>query len=178
MKTEYVAELTPAVSSADHARGSASAAVTLVEYGDFQCPYCGAAYPMLKELEQRAGSLLRVIFRNFPLSTIHAHAEKAAEAAEAAGAQGRFWEMHDLLFENQTRLGLTDLDRYAGKAGVDLNRFSADLAADRWAPVVREQFRGGIMSGVNGTPTFFINGVRYDGEYGLKELLAAVKAAA
>ncbi|MGH7733537.1 MAG: DsbA family protein, partial [Gemmatimonadales bacterium] len=157
---------------------SSPAKVTLVEYGDFQCPYCGAAYPIVKELEREAGALLRVVFRNFPLTNVHPRAEAAAEAAEAAGAQGRFWEMHDLIFENQRRLNPADLEGYARRAEVDLERFRADLEAHRWEPKVREQFRSGVVSGVNGTPTFFINGVRHDGGYGLEELLAAVKTAA
>ncbi len=178
MRTPYQAELTPAVGPDDHTRGNSSAPVTLVEYGDFQCPYCGAAYPMVKELEQRAGKTLRVVFRNFPLSTIHPQAEGAAEAAEAAAAQGKFWEMHDTLFEHQRRLGGQDLMQYAGLVGLDLARFQADLERGAFRAKVREQFRGGVMSGVNGTPSFFINGRRHDGDYSVEALLEAIELAA
>ena len=177
MKTHYVPQLTPDVGPDDHVRGNADGRVTLVEYGDFQCPYCGAAYPVVREVEERAGDLLRVVFRNFPLNTIHPLAEGAAEAAEAAGAQGRFWEMHDTLFEHQRRLNPSDLERYAESIGLDLDRFRTELAEGAWRETVRQQFRGGIMSGVNGTPTFFINGVRHDGDYSVEAILAAVEKA-
>lgn len=178
MRTPYDALLTPDVGPDDHVRGARNARVTLVEYGDFQCPYCGAAYPIVKELEQRAGSELRVVFRNFPLTNALPQAESAAEAAEAAAAQGKFWEMHDTIFEHQRRLGRADLRQYAEIVGLDTERFVGDLEAGAWASRVREHFRSGVMSGVNGTPTFFINGVRHDGEYSLEALLAAVLAAA
>jgi protein-disulfide isomerase len=177
MKTEYVPQLTPAVGPDDHMRGNSKAPVTLVEYGDFQCPYCGAAYPMLKELERRAGETLRVVFRNFPLSTIHPQAEGAAESAEAANAQGKFWEMHDMLFEHQRRLNPGDLEQYAKAVGLDMDRFRSELASGAWRNTVRDHFRGGIMSGVNGTPTFFINGARHDGDYSVEALLEAINAA-
>ena len=178
MKTSYVADLTPAVGEDDHARGRADAPVTLVEYGDFQCPYCGAAYPIVKELEKKAGKILRVIFRNFPLTNVHPNAEGAAEAAEAAGAQGKFWEMHDMLFEHQNRLGRSDLEQYAAHLGIDVSRFGKDLDAGAYRAKVREHFRSGVLSGVNGTPTFFINGRRHDGDYSLEALLRAVNEAA
>jgi protein-disulfide isomerase len=177
VKTHYVPQLTPDVGPDDHMRGNAKASVTLVEYGDFQCPYCGAAYPVVKELERLAGDTLRVVFRNFPLHTIHPQAESAAEASEAAAAQGRFWEMHDALFEHQRRLNPGDLERYAEGVGLDMQRFRAELGNATWQEKVRQQFRGGIMSGVNGTPTFFINGVRHDGDYSVEGLLQAIKAA-
>jgi protein-disulfide isomerase len=178
VKTEYVAELTPAVGPGDHIRGRADAPVTLVEYGDFQCPYCGAAYPIVRELEREAGDIVRVVFRNFPLKRIHPQAELAAEAAEAAGAQGKFWEMHDLLYEHQERLLRSEIDRLAGLVGLDLKRFDHDLASGAWAKTVSDQFRSGVISGVNGTPTFFVNGARHDGGYSLDELMTAVKRAA
>jgi protein-disulfide isomerase len=110
----------------DHIQGRADAAVTLVEYGDYECPYCGAAYPIVKELQARMGDRLRFVFRNFPISTSHPHAEQAAEAAEAGAAQGRFWAMHDLLYENQRQLRDQDLHRYAEQLGIDVERFDKD----------------------------------------------------
>src|SRR5215468_1702963 len=162
----------------DHVRGPLAAPVTLVEYGDYECPYCGQAYYVVKELEQRAGNLMRFVFRNFPLTTIHPHAERAAEAAEAAGAQGRFWEMHDLLFENQRSLEDEDLLKYCVSAGLDNSQFVADMREGRHINRVREDFLGGARSGVNGTPTFFINGARHDGSWEIGPLLAAIENAA
>ena len=159
------ASLTPAVGANDHAAGPADAPVTLVEYGDFECPYCGQAYPIVKALQERLGSRLRFVFRNFPLSESHPHAEHAAEAAEAAGAQGRFWEMHDLLYENQRALRDPALIGYATALGLDAERLARELDEGTWAARVQADFRGGVRSGVNGTPTFFINGERYDGSW-------------
>ena len=158
--------LTPPVGPNDHAAGPADAPVTLVEYGDFECPYCGQAYPIVKALQERLGDRLRVVFRNFPLSESHPHAEHAAEAAEAAGAQGRFWEMHDMLYENQGALGDRALIGYATQLGLDAARVTRELESGTFADKVRADFRGGVRSGVNGTPTFFINGERYDGSWG------------
>lgn len=157
--------LTPPVGPKDHAAGPADAPVTLVEYGDFECPYCGQAYPIVKALQQRLGSRLRVVFRNFPLSESHPHAQHAAEAAEAAGAQGRFWEMHDALYEHQDALGDRALVGYATEIGIDAARVARELESGEWEDKVRSDFRGGVRSGVNGTPTFFINGERYDGSW-------------
>ena len=177
--TEWEAVLTVPVSEdRDHIQGPADAAVTLVEYGDFECPYCGGAYPIIKEVEARMGDRLRFVFRNFPISTSHPHAEQAAEAAEAAAGQGRFWQMHDLLFENQRRLRDQDLRAYAEQAGLDLQQFDTELAEHVHAARVREDFMSGVRSGVNGTPTFFINGVRHDGSYEVEALLAALDRAA
>ncbi len=131
----------------------------------------------MKELERRAGAALRVVFRNFPLGNIHPYAEGAAEAAEAAGAQGRFWEMHDQLFQHQHHLERSDLEQYAEQIGLDLDRFRDDLDSGRWTDKVRRHFRGGVMSGVNGTPTFFVNGLRHDGDYALETLLEVVARA-
>jgi protein-disulfide isomerase len=166
------------VSERDHLQGSPTAPVTLVEYGDLECPYCGAAYPIVKEVQRAMGDDLLFVFRHFPLTEAHPHAGDAAEAAEAAGAQGRFWEMHDLLYENQQRLEPPDLLGYAETLGLDLDRFAAELESHVHEPRVREDFMSGIRSGVNGTPTFFINGVRHNGSYGLPDLLDAVRAAA
>ena len=170
--------LTPSVSPADHSAGSEDAPVTLVEFGDYECPHCGAAHPIVQEIQKRLGPNLRFAFRNFPLRQIHPHAERAAEAAEAAGAQDEFWGMHDLLFENQDALEDPDLFRYAAALKLDVERFATELAAGLYADRVRRDFRSGVKSGVNGTPTFFINGVRYDAPWDLPTLLAAVKAAA
>jgi protein-disulfide isomerase len=162
----------------DHIQGPADAAVTLVEYGDYECPYCGAAYPIVKELQARMGDRLRFVFRNFPISTSHPHAEQAAEAAEASAAQGRFWEMHDLLYENQTQLRDQDLHAYAEQLGIDVERFDKDLAEHVHAPRVHEDFMSGVRSGVNGTPSFYVNGARHDDSYDFETLLAALERAA
>jgi protein-disulfide isomerase len=152
--------------------------VTLVEYGDYQCPYCGRAYPIVKEVQARMGDRLRFVFRNFPISTSHPYAEQAAEAAEAGAAQGRFWETHDQLFENQKRLRNEDLHRYAEELGLDVERFDQDLAGHIYADRIHDDFLGGVRSGVNGTPTFYINGARYDGPYEADDLVAALEQAA
>ena len=164
------------VSDRDHLLGPATAPVTLLEYGDYECPYCGAADPIVKQAKEMMGDDLRLAYRHFPLSQIHPHAYQAAEAAEAAGAQGRFWEMHDLLFANQDRLELRDLMAYATTLGLDLGRFVTDLRSHAHAAKLREDFLSGIRSGVNGTPTFFVNGVRHNGGYELPELLEALRA--
>jgi protein-disulfide isomerase len=177
--TGWEAVLTVPVSEErDHIQGPANAAVTLVEYGDYECPYCGAAYPIIKTVQARMDQQLRFVYRNFPMTTTHPHAEQAAEAAEAAGVQGRFWEMHDVLFENQKRLREPDLLSYAEALALDMKRFETELAEHVHAPRVREDFIGGVRSGVNGTPTFYVNGVRYDGSYQAQPLLAALEEAA
>jgi protein-disulfide isomerase len=168
----------PVSDDRDHIQGSADAAVTLVEYGDYECPYCGAAYPIVKEVQARMGERLRFVFRNFPISTSHPHAEQAAEAAEAAAAQGSFWEMHDVLYENQKRLRDEDLRGYAEKLGLDVERFDTELADHAHGDRVHEDFLTGVRSGVNGTPTFYINGARHDDSYDAETLLAALERAA
>lgn len=165
------------VSARDHIDGPAYAPVTLLEYGDYECPYCGQAYVILQELEEVLGEQLRVVFRHFPLATIHPHAQPAAEAAEAAGAQGQFWEMHGMLFENQQALEDEDLYEYAADLGLEIERFSLDMVEHRHAERIREDIVSGIRSGVNGTPTFFINDVRYDGAYDANSLGAAIAMA-
>jgi protein-disulfide isomerase len=149
-----------------------------VEYGDYECPHCGAAHAIIDAVQARMGPALCFVFRHFPLTTIHPHAEPAAEAAEAAGAQGKFWAMHDVLFENQEQLAGPHLLAYAEALGLAAGRFSAELADHVHAPKVREDFMSGVRSGVNGTPTFFINGVRHDGPWDPVNLLAALQAAA
>ena len=170
--------LTLPVSERDHAQGPANAPITLVEYGDYECPSCGQAYAIVKQLQQRLGERLRFVFRNFPLTQMHPHAQHAAEAAEVAGIQGKFWQMHDLLFENQRLLGDGPLREYAEAIGLNGVQFRAELHAHTAEGRVREDFLSGIRSGVNGTPTFFINGVRYEGGYDLEALLAALESAA
>ena len=178
-RTEWEATLTEPVDEArDHIQGPSSAAVTLVEYGDYECSFCGAAYPIIKEVQARMGARLRFVFRNFPITTSHPHAEQAAEGAEAAAAQGKFWEMHDVLYENQSRLRDEDLHGYAEQLELDVETFDRELAEHVHAPRVREDFMSGVRSGVNGTPTFYVNGRRHDDSYDAATLLAALERAA
>jgi protein-disulfide isomerase len=170
-------QLTIPVGSDDHIRGPAEAPLTLVEYGDYECPYCGEAYPIVKEVERTLGDQLTSVFRNFPLDQIHPHAFEAALAAESAAAQGRFWEMHDRLFENQRRLRSKDLLGHAEALGLDVERFATELEQHAFEERVRSDFLSGVRSGVNGTPTFFINGRRHNGPYDLKTLLRSLRAA-
>jgi protein-disulfide isomerase len=174
MSTLTTGRLTLPVGSRDHIQGPATAAVTLLEYGDYECPHCALAYPVVKALQQRFTRTLRFAYRHFPLTTVHPLAEQAAEAAEAAGAQGQFWAMHDLLFERQPAFGTSDLARYAVSIGIDIDRFLEELVKRTHAARVREDFMTGVRSGVNGTPTFFINGVRHDGAYDLSSMLSAI----
>jgi protein-disulfide isomerase len=169
--------LTLPVGPRDHAQGPTSATLTLVEYGDYECPYCGRAYPIVKAVQKRLGAKLRFVFRNFPLAEIHPHAENAALAAEAAGELGKFWEMHDALFENQRSLGQSQLASYAEALGLDAGAFSKQLHSQPLIERVREDFMSGVRSGVNGTPTFFINGHRFDGSWDFAGLVEALEAA-
>jgi protein-disulfide isomerase len=178
-RTQWAATLTlPVTGDRDHIQGPAAAPVTLVEYGDYECPYCGAAYPIVKEVQARMGDRLRFVFRNFPITTSHPHAEQAAEAAEAAAAHGSFWEMHDVLYENQNRLGDQDLRAYAEQVGLDVDSFDREMAEHAHAARVREDFMSGVRSGVNGTPTFYVNGTRHDDSYDLDTLLGELEKAA
>jgi protein-disulfide isomerase len=176
MMTSHGSQLTVPVTERDHSQGPSTAPVTLVEYGDYERPYCGAAYPIVKEIRRRLGDRLRLVFRDFPPTTAPPHAEHAAEAAEAAGAQGKFWEMHDLLFEHQRALDDAHLEAYAA-VGLDIERFDREMKGQVHAGRVRADFIGGVRSGVNGTPTFFINGRRHDDSYDLETLLASIDAA-
>jgi protein-disulfide isomerase len=170
--------LTPPVGPDDHAVGPEDAPMTLVEYGDFECPYCGEAYPIIATIQRRLGRRLRFVFRNFPLAEAHPHAEHAAETAEAAAAQGRFWEMHRLLYESQDALEDEDLVEYARTIGLDAARVARELDDGTWTSAVRVDFRSGVRSGVNGTPTFFINGERFDGDWtDIEEFEAALGSA-
>lgn len=173
-----MARLTVPVRADDHILGPENAPVTLIEYGDYECPYCGQAHQVLKELLSDLGSQIRFVFRHFPLTQIHPNAEKAALAAEAAGEQGRFWEMHDALYENQTALEDEDLLQYARDVGLDLAEFDESVGTRRHLGRVRQDFISGARSGVNGTPTFFINGQRHDGSYEYPVLSKAVREAA
>jgi protein-disulfide isomerase len=179
VRTEFAAELVlPVSEERDHIQGPADAPATLLEYGDYECPYCGAAYPIVKQVQAELGDRLRFVFRNFPISTSHPHAEQAAEAAEAAAAQGKFWEMHDHLYEHQQQLEVPDLVGYAEALGLDVGRFEAELNGHVHADRVREDFMSGVRSGVNGTPTFYVDGVRHDGSYEREALLAAIEGGA
>ncbi|HET8712558.1 MAG TPA: DsbA family protein [Gemmatimonadales bacterium] len=167
--------LTPPVSARDHAQGPDRARIVLVEYGDFECPHCGAAYPIVKEIQRRFGRELRFVYRHFPLTKTHPHAEHAAEMAEAAGQHGKFWPMHDMLFENQDALDDESLISYADALGIDPRWAALALIEGRFQRKVREDFASGVRSGVNGTPTFFVNGERFPG--GARELLATLMQA-
>ena len=164
----------PVSESRDHISGPQSAPVTLVEYGDYECSYCGEAYGILKELRARVGEQARLVFRNFPLTQVHPHAQRAAEAAEAAAAQGQFWPMHDMLYEHQDAMEDDDLVVYAAQLGLDLGRFQVDLSQGTYLARIREDFMSGTRSGVNGTPTFFVNGRRHDGPWDLESLTDVV----
>ncbi|MGI8496314.1 MAG: DsbA family protein [Gemmatimonadaceae bacterium] len=158
-------QLAQPVGADDHVSGPPEAPLTLVEYGDFECPWCGKAHPIVQSLQRALGPQLRLVFRNFLLSELHPHAERAAETAEAAAAQGKYWEMHDTLFEHQDALDVRDLIGYAGDLNLDAARVQRELETGAYAERVRRDFRSGVRSGVNGTPTFFINGERYDGNW-------------
>jgi len=175
--TDGTGTLTIPVGPQDHVRGPAAAPIILVEYGDFQCPYCREAYPIVKQVQDQLGDRLRFAFRNFPLTRIHQNAQHAAEAAEAAAAQGAFWQMHDRLFERQFALEDDNLVEYARELGLNADRLGGELAAGTYRARVRDHFLSGVKSGVNGTPTFFINGTRHDGSYDVATLLGALEAA-
>src|SRR3984893_3379559 len=160
----------------DHFQGSADALIKLLEYGDYECPFCGDAHAMVQEIQRRLGDDLLFAFRNFPLTNVHPHAEHAAEAAEAAGEHGDFWGMHDLLFENKSAVEDEDLAPYAAERGLDSTRLIRQVAWNIYAPRIHEDFKSGVRGGVNGTPTFFINGERYDGVPDVKDLLSALTA--
>jgi protein-disulfide isomerase len=161
----------------DHVQGPADAPVTLVEYGDFECPHCGRAHPIIKRVQRHFGDRLRLVYRHFPLSEIHPNAEPAAEASEFAGSEDKFWEMHDALFENQDELSPATILELAVEIGLDGEELSEALEAGTFEQKVRRDFSSGVRSGVNGTPTFFINGVRHDGSYEYTDLVTAIDLA-
>jgi protein-disulfide isomerase len=169
--------LSLAVNEKDHSLGPADAPVTLVEYGDYECPDCLNAFPIVKRLIAEFGSRLRFVFRNFPLSNVHPHASVAAQAAESAAAQGKFWEMHDLLFENQKDLADIEMQRLALRLGLEPYRFNAELSGERFEKRVAADYASGVESGVTGTPTFFINGRRHTGRSDFDSLKRAIEAA-
>jgi len=162
------------VRSQDHAQGSPDAAVTLVEYGDYQCPYCGEAYPIVKRLQELLGNHLRFVFRNFPIAELHPNAIGAAVTAEFAAAHGRFWPVHDAIYENQERLGLPLYEELMSGQGLSPDELRAALESGAYEERIRNDFQGGVRSGVNGTPSFFINGQRYDGAADLRAMADAL----
>jgi len=171
----------PPVTDQDHVQGGPGAVVTMIEYGDFECPHCGRAYPVLKRVKARLGERLRFVYRHFPLADVHPHAEHAAEASESAGARrgaGAFWAMHDQIFEHQDALDDASLASYAMQAGVDGNAVLSDLAEGRYRQRIRDSFKSGARAGVNGTPTLFIEGIRYDGSPDEASLVAVLERAA
>jgi protein-disulfide isomerase len=155
----------------DHVHGPASASYTLVEYGDYECPDCGRLFWIIRDLQRELGDRLRIVYRHYPLSGIHPRAQEAAEAAEAAGGQSRFWEMHDLLFQNQGALARKNLLEYADNLKLDISRFRQELKSQMYDERVREDFRRGVQNGVYRTPGLFLNGVRHDGEWDRATLL-------
>jgi protein-disulfide isomerase len=172
MDSADLAHLLLPIRPSDHVHGSEDAADTLVEYGDYECPDCGRLFAILRDLQKDSASQLRIVFRHYPRSGIHRHAQQASEAAEAAGAQGKFWEMHTLLFERQQALQTKDLIRYAEELELDVERFRRELKSETYSERVRADFLAGVQNGVYGTPSLFLNGVRYDGEWDRESLLS------
>ncbi|HWV68629.1 DsbA family protein [Chitinophaga sp.] len=164
--------LIPPVNALDHVLGASGATIELVEYGDFQCPYCREAFFVVKELQERFAGRLRFVFRNFPLSEAHEYAMDAALAAEAAARQDRFWEMHDALYNRQAELNDGLLITLAKELELDLQQFREDMEAPKLLSRVEADFESGVRSGVNGTPTFYLKGKRYNGDY--RELASAL----
>jgi len=161
----------------DHVRGPADAPFTLVEYGDYECPDCGRLFGTLESVQQEFGTRLRLVYRHYPLSGIHKHAQMAAEAAEAAAAQGHFWEMHDLLFQHQDALDEKHVLRYGGQLGFDVDRFHRELKQGTYAERVRQDFIAGVQNGVAGTPGLFLNGVRQPRVFDQPALIALLEGA-
>ena len=160
-----MAQLKPPVNNKDHVQGKVTAPLELVEYGDYQCPHCGYAYPIIKNIQHSLGADLKFVFRNFPLAEVHPDAFNAAVAAEAAELQHKFWNMHDIIFENQQALDIESIFLYAKRIGLDLERFKNDIQKDTLIAKVEQDFESGVRSGVNGTPSFFINGKKYNGDW-------------
>ncbi len=159
----------------DHIRGSIDASITIVEYGDYECPYTGMAYPIIKEIMNQFGDHIYFVFRNFPLQDIHPHAQHAAEAAEAAAAQDKFWQMHDYLFEHQKALDDAHLLEYAHKVGLNIDKFEKEMSGHIYAPLINKSLQSGLDSGVEGTPTFFINGEHYEDSWDLDTFSSFLK---
>jgi protein-disulfide isomerase len=171
-----MARLKLPVTPHDHIRGPADAAVTLLEYGDYECPHCGAANEVVNAVLKHFARELRFVFRHFPLKEVHPNAQAAAESAEFAGARDRFWEMHDGLYQNRERLGQPLLFELARALDLSESDLRKALETEQYAAKIRSDFRGGVRSGVNGTPTFFIDGQRHDGSFAFDGLVAAVEA--
>jgi protein-disulfide isomerase len=170
--------LTLPVGARDHADGPPDAPLVLVEYGDYQCPYCGAAYPVVKRIQQHLRGRLRFVFRNFPITNAHPRAQWAAESAEAAAAQGKFWEMHDYLYEHQASFGdEAFFAQFERKLKLDMAQLEREVAEHVYSVRIQEDFMSGVRSGVNGTPTFFLNGRRYDGSPEFAPLVAGLEEA-
>ncbi len=169
-----MSKLKPPVSDKDHWQGDPKAPIVLVEYGDFQCPHCGAAHPILKQIEKKYGHTLALVFRHFPLAESHPYAQAAAVASEAAANQGKFWEMHDLIYEHQRSLGVELLLRLAESLHLDMKAFEKDLQDPKLFSEVEADFESGIISGVNGTPSFYINGNKFNGYYDFDSLTEAI----
>ena len=172
-----MSKLLVAVTENDHIQGDLAAECSMVEYGDYQCPHCRMAYPIVKKLQKHYGKRLCFVFRNFPLSQMHPWAQPAAEVAEFSGAQGKFWEMHDLLFENQQNLGNALFIELTETLDLPPTELQTALAEQTYRARVRADFTGGVRSGVNGTPTFFMNGQRHDGTYDFELLSEAIERA-
>jgi protein-disulfide isomerase len=177
MKSQQRFVLMDPVTEIDHLLGPADARVTVVEYGDFECPNCKQAAPVVKLALSRFGHRIRFVFRHFPLEDVHPHALHAAEAAEAAGAEGKFWEMHDLLFDNQSHLKPNNLRAYVEQLELDLRRYDADMIDELYRQRIREHIDGGVRSGVHATPTFFVNGRICDVSFGVQHLMEGIEAA-
>ena len=158
-------QLKPPVNDRDHIQGNKNAPIELVEYGDYQCPHCGRAYPIIKSIQERMGDRLKFIFRNFPLTEIHPEAFGAALAAEAAAHQDKFWEMHDIIFEHQRHLQAENILQYAKRVGLNMAIFSKDIQQQLFIDKVEDDIESGIRSGVNGTPSFYVNGAKYNGSW-------------
>jgi protein-disulfide isomerase len=167
----------PDIAPGDHILGPADAPVTLCEYGDYECPYCGRAHPVLMDALQRVGPYVRFVYRHFPLFDKHPHALAAAEAAEAAGVQGKFWPMHDMIYENQRALESSDLIARAEILGLDVDRFTAELATRAHLPRVKADADSGLRIGVHGTPALYIQGDRFEGSRDADALAAALRSA-
>jgi protein-disulfide isomerase len=171
-----MSQLRTPVNGNDHIFGNEKASLEMLEYGDYECPHCGRAHPIVKDIIRQLGDKLKFVFRNFPLSNIHPHAVSAAVATEAAALQGRFWEMHDVIFENQKTLEVEHLFLFAHQIGLDLERFKNDIQDPALTDKVEKDFYGGLRSGVNRTPTFYINGQKYDGDWSGNHLLEYLKS--
>ena len=168
--------LKPPVSEQDHVHGGKSATIEIVEFGDYQCPHCGHAHPIIKKIQKTFGEQIKFVFRNFPLQEAHEYAFPAAVAAEAAALQDKFWEMHDGIYENQNRIGEALFNELAEKIGLDIEQFKKDYSSGEVTEKVESDFESGIRSGVNGTPSFYVNGTKFDG--GAEDLLEMLKESA